>query len=242
MAAAASNPRTWLSRSRLKSEPNWRSIRYAAINASPALHTAKATEPAKVRSPNRLATIVAVAAPIATGHRAPGPSAIRAPVATPEAGQKTATPSGFVSRKRPSRAPRKNPMPTATATPIAVTHCRAGSVTARRGSTRLPVNGASLAPALLHQSTRSNRQLEGRENLAMSAFGQKATSTDDRDRSALPPEADIPRTPRHVRKVPTTDSCAAAVLAALFDHLIRARKQRRWDGEPERFGGLEIDC
>ena len=140
MAAAASNPRTWRSRSRLKFEPNWRSIRYAAINASPALHTAKATEPARVRSPNRLATIVAVAAPIATGHRAPGPSAIRAPVAIRRPGQKTATPSGFVSRKRPSRAPRKKLMPTATAMPIAVIHCRVGSATARHASTRLPVN------------------------------------------------------------------------------------------------------
>ena len=159
--AAASNPRTWRSRSRLKPEPNWRSIRPAASNASPALHKAKVTAPAKVLSPNRLATIVA--APLrlrlAIWHR--GPSAIRAPAATPEAGQKTATPSGFVSRERPSRAPRKKAMPTATATPIAVTHCRAGSATTRRGSTRLPLNGGLPGiPVLPHQSTTGNLQLE----------------------------------------------------------------------------------
>ncbi len=39
--AAASNPKTWLSRSRVNPEPNKRSIRPAASNASPALHKAK---------------------------------------------------------------------------------------------------------------------------------------------------------------------------------------------------------
>ena len=81
--------------------------RPAASNASPALHKAKVAAPAKVLSPNRLAAIVAAAAPIATGHLARGPSAIRTPAATPEAGQNTATPSGFVSSERLSRAARK---------------------------------------------------------------------------------------------------------------------------------------
>ena len=159
--AAASNPRTWRSRSRVNPEPNQRSIRPAASNASPALHKAKVAALAMVLSPSKLAAIVAAAAPIATGHLARGPSAIRAPAATPEAGQNTATPSGSVSRERPSRAARKKAMPTATATPIMVTHCRVGSAIARRGSTRLPVKWSSRGiPVLRHQSTRGRRQLE----------------------------------------------------------------------------------
>jgi hypothetical protein len=30
-------------------------------------------------------------------------------------------------------------------------------------------------------------------------------------------------------------------LAALINHLIGASQQRRWDGEPERLGRLEVD-
>ena len=30
-------------------------------------------------------------------------------------------------------------------------------------------------------------------------------------------------------------------LPALINHLIGASQQRRWDGEPERLGGLEVD-
>ena len=51
--------------------------------------------------------MVAAIVPITTGQRARGPSAIRTPAATPAAGQKTATPSGLVSRARLSRAARK---------------------------------------------------------------------------------------------------------------------------------------
>jgi hypothetical protein len=62
--------------------------------------------------------MVAPIAPTATGHRALGPSAIRVPAATPAAGQNTATPSGLVNSRRLSRAARKYPMPTATASPV----------------------------------------------------------------------------------------------------------------------------
>ena len=106
-AAAASKPKTCRTPWRAKPEPNWRSIRPAASIASPALHNAKVTAPAKLLSPKRLAAIVAAAAPMATGHFARGPRAIRTPAATPEAGQNTATPSGFVSRERLNRAARK---------------------------------------------------------------------------------------------------------------------------------------
>ena len=30
-------------------------------------------------------------------------------------------------------------------------------------------------------------------------------------------------------------------IASLFDHFVGAREQRRWNGEAERLGGLEID-
>jgi hypothetical protein len=78
----------------------------------------------KVRSPNKLATMVATAAPAATGNRAPGPSAIRAPAAMPEAGQNTATPSGLVNKRRLSRAARKYATPTRTNSQIELAHCR----------------------------------------------------------------------------------------------------------------------
>src|SRR5580692_5117845 len=79
----------------------------ATSTASPALQTAKTIALQIVRSPRRLATMVAAIAPAATGHRALGPSAIRTPAATPAAGQNTATPSGLVSNKRLNRAARK---------------------------------------------------------------------------------------------------------------------------------------
>src|SRR6266700_3289211 len=93
-------------------------MRPAASGASPALHRAKTMEPRSVRSPSRLATMVATIAPAATGHRALGPRAINTPAATPEAGQNTATPSGLVSSARLSRAARKYATPTAAASPI----------------------------------------------------------------------------------------------------------------------------
>ena len=66
--------------------------------------------------------MVAVIVPAMTGHRARGPSAISAPADTPAAGQKTATPSGLVSRARLRRAATKYTIPIATARPIEPTH------------------------------------------------------------------------------------------------------------------------
>jgi hypothetical protein len=51
--------------------------------------------------------MVAIATPTATGSRALDPSAISVPEAMPAAGQKTATPSGFVSSAKLSCAARK---------------------------------------------------------------------------------------------------------------------------------------
>src|SRR5258708_29000065 len=57
--------------------------------------------------------------------------------------------------------------------------------------------------------------------------------------SVLPSRADIVRPPRHVRLVPTGDSCIAA--KSLFDHLIGRREERCRNLETERAGCLEID-
>src|SRR5262252_1487743 len=62
----------------------------------------------------RLQVAVATVTPAATGRRAPGPRAIKAPIATPEAGQKTATPGSARSAK-PRRPTRKYAMPVAMA-------------------------------------------------------------------------------------------------------------------------------
>jgi hypothetical protein len=64
------------------------------------LHRPKTTALKRVRSPMKLATIVATIAPAATGKRARGPSAMRTPVATPEAGQNTAHAVGFGEKKK----------------------------------------------------------------------------------------------------------------------------------------------
>jgi hypothetical protein len=53
--------------------------------------------------------------------------------------------------------------------------------------------------------------------------------------SAFIQRADILRSCRHVRFVPLAE------VAASFDHLVSAGKQRLRDREAERHGGLEID-
>src|SRR5712675_678616 len=95
---------------------------HAVSPASPALHQPKRTAPPTLPSPKRLATRVATMGPTTTGHRARDPRAIRTPADTPAAGQKTATPSGLVSKARLSRAATKYTMPTETASPIGPTH------------------------------------------------------------------------------------------------------------------------
>ena len=95
--APASIPNTWLSLSRLNSNP----VCSIAMNSGLLpLPRAKTTALKRVRSPIKLATMVATIAPATTGNRARGPSAMRTPAATPEAGQNTATPSGLVRSRR----------------------------------------------------------------------------------------------------------------------------------------------
>src|SRR6266851_363445 len=118
MIAAAANHSTLRSLFSLKSEPKYCPMSHAVSTASPALHKAKRTALQRLRSPERFATMVAARVPATTGHRALDPRAIRAPADTPAAGQKTATPSGLVSRARLSCAATKYAMPTATASPI----------------------------------------------------------------------------------------------------------------------------
>ncbi len=87
-AAGANSPNTLRRLLRVNLEPKWRSISHAASRASPVLHRAKAVVLQTLRSPIRLAMIVATIAPLATANRALRPSAIRTPEDTPAAGQK----------------------------------------------------------------------------------------------------------------------------------------------------------
>jgi hypothetical protein len=51
---------------------------------------------------------------------------------------------------------------------------------------------------------------------------------------------DSSRTSRHVRKVPTRDSCTAT-LPALFNHLVGGDQQARRHSEAECLCGLKVD-
>ncbi len=104
MIAAANKPITRCRKSKLNGEIKSRAIRTATSTASPALHAAKTTALEMLRSPNKFAAIVPAIVPTTTGIRATDPILISTPAAIPAAGQKTATPSGFVRRARPSRA------------------------------------------------------------------------------------------------------------------------------------------
>jgi len=55
----------------------------------------------------------------------------------------------------------------------------------------------------------------GGQMLSMSQMGQKLPWRPRNPTSALPPKADSSQTSRHVRKVPWTDSCAAAIANAI---------------------------
>ena len=69
----------------------------------------------------------------------------------------------------------------------------------------------------------------------MSALGQKQTCAVQNGMSALHPKADMCGATRDVRFVPKRTS------PALFDHLVGAPEQRRWNGKAKRFRRLEID-
>src|SRR5262245_3436327 len=58
--------------------------------------------------------------------------------------------------------------------------------------------------------------------------------------SALPPEADMCSAQAHVRFGPKADSCSAAK-RSLFDHLVGAGENRRWNCQAERLGRFKID-
>src|ERR1700733_4256711 len=107
-ATVAANSATTL-RSSFNSngEPQKRWIRPATMTASPAFAAAEETELQMLRSPSKLAAIVAATTPTTTGHRAAEPRAINIPEATPAAGQNTATPSTGSSNARLSLAVKK---------------------------------------------------------------------------------------------------------------------------------------
>ena len=65
------------------------------------------TELPMLRSPSKLAAIVAATTPTTTGHCAAGTRAIKIPEATPATGQNTATPLTGSSKVRLSRAVQK---------------------------------------------------------------------------------------------------------------------------------------
>src|SRR5258708_9356563 len=66
-------------------EPQKRWIRPATMTASPAFATAEDTEFQMLRSPSKLAAIVAATTPTTTVHPAAEPRAIKIPEATPAA-------------------------------------------------------------------------------------------------------------------------------------------------------------
>src|ERR1700692_2644659 len=87
--------------------PQTRWIRPATMTASPAFATPEDTEFQMLRSPSKLAAIVAATTPTTTGQRAAEPRAIKIPEDHPAAGQNTATPSTGSSNTRLSRAVKK---------------------------------------------------------------------------------------------------------------------------------------
>src|SRR5262245_34023396 len=105
--ATAMNPRVQGKFLNWNDGPKYRSISQAVSRASPAAQRAKARTSHGLRSSMRVAAAAATSTADTIGQRALGPSAIRAPAATPEASHNTAIPSGCVSRAEPSRAARK---------------------------------------------------------------------------------------------------------------------------------------
>ena len=69
----------------------------------------------------------------------------------------------------------------------------------------------------------------------MSALGQNQTFRSAIGMSALPPKADMCGALAHVRLVPIAD------IAPFTRSPHRRGRARRWEGEAERLGGLEVD-
>src|SRR4051794_9569415 len=115
--AAATSPNTRVIDSRRNREPKKRWTMSATTSASPALHSANTSAVQALRSPSKLATMVAAIVPTMTGSRTFGPSAINTPDETPAAGQNTATPSGREMSARLRRAARKWIVPIAAVRP-----------------------------------------------------------------------------------------------------------------------------
>ena len=107
MIATTNKPITRCRWSNLNGEIKNREIRPATSTASPALQAEKTMALQKLRSPNKFAAMVPAIVPTIAGIRATEPILISTPAAIPAAGQKTATPSGFVSKARLSRAASK---------------------------------------------------------------------------------------------------------------------------------------
>src|SRR5262249_35166442 len=100
---------------------------------------------------------------------------------------------------------------------------------------RFEVPAANGSPTLLHRSVSSR---------PTSALDQERTSPAYLAMSALPPKADKQRTSRYVRFVPiaAVSSCSKmSAEASLLDHLVGAREQGRWQRNPQRLGGPQID-
>src|SRR5262245_40424282 len=74
----------------------------------------------------------------------------------------------------------------------------------------------------------------------MSVLGQKQKFAPQKVMSALPPKADMCGATRDVRFGPKADSCSAAK-RSLFDHLVGAGENRRWNCQAERLGRFKID-
>src|SRR5262249_33811829 len=75
---------------------------------------------------------------------------------------------------------------------------------------------------------------------AQSALGHKRTFALHQTMSALPPKADICSALRYVRFGPIADSCTAAK-KILFDHLVSAGEQGRWNDNTKGPCDLKID-
>src|SRR5262245_58171674 len=131
----------------------------ATMRGPLALAKAKIEVLARFRSPSRLAAKVAATTPMTTGHHKAGPNATRTPVATPAAGQNTATPSALSSKARLRRAARKKVI----ATEIETAHGRHDK---RAGGEPVVVNCKLIVDRRAHAAPQKGRS----ERTPLSAY------------------------------------------------------------------------